>query len=48
LDSLDWSFIVGVILSFTAIVLVYDGINGEKQRGTPRSRRRNRLGPRSC
>ncbi len=35
-DSLDWSFIVGVILSFTAIVLVYDGVNGEKQRGTLR------------
>lgn len=35
-DNLDWSFIVTVILSFTAIVFVYDGINGEKQRGTLR------------
>jgi ABC-type transport system involved in multi-copper enzyme maturation permease subunit len=35
-DSLDWAFIVTVLLSFTAIVLVYDGINGEKQRGTLR------------
>ncbi len=35
-DSLDWAFIVSVILSFTAIVLVYDCVNGEKQRGTLR------------
>ncbi|RPH34997.1 ABC transporter permease [bacterium] len=35
-DNLDWAFIIGVILSFTAIVLVYDSINGEKQRGTLR------------
>jgi ABC-type transport system involved in multi-copper enzyme maturation permease subunit len=33
---LDWSFIVTVILSFAAIVLVYDSVNGEKQRGTLR------------
>lgn len=35
-DSLDWAFIVAVILSFAAIVLVYDSINGEKERGTLR------------
>ncbi|MBZ5497571.1 MAG: ABC transporter permease [Acidobacteriia bacterium] len=35
-DNLDWAFIVTVLLSFAAIVLVYDGINGEKQRGTLR------------
>ncbi len=35
-DNLDWAFIVSVILSFAAIVLVYDSINGEKQRGTLR------------
>lgn len=35
-DSLDWAFIVAVILSFAAIVLVYDSINGEKDRGTLR------------
>jgi ABC-type transport system involved in multi-copper enzyme maturation permease subunit len=35
-DSLDWAFIVSVILSFAAIVLVYDSVNGEKERGTLR------------
>jgi len=35
-DSLDWAFIVAVILSFAAIVLTYDSINGEKERGTLR------------
>jgi ABC-type transport system involved in multi-copper enzyme maturation permease subunit len=35
-NALDWSFIVTVILSFAAIVLVYDSVNGEKQRGTLR------------
>jgi ABC-type transport system involved in multi-copper enzyme maturation permease subunit len=35
-NILDWSFIVTVILSFAAIVLVYDSVNGEKQRGTLR------------
>ncbi|MGA2261744.1 MAG: ABC transporter permease [Acidobacteriota bacterium] len=35
-DSLDWAFIVTALLSFTAIVLVYDAVNGEKQRGTLR------------
>jgi ABC-type transport system involved in multi-copper enzyme maturation permease subunit len=35
-DALDWAFIVGVVLSFAAILLAHDSINGEKQRGTLR------------
>lgn len=35
-EILDWAFIVTVILSFAAIVLVYDSVSGEKQRGTLR------------
>ncbi len=35
-DSVDWTFIVALILSFAAIVLTYDSINGEKERGTLR------------
>jgi ABC-type transport system involved in multi-copper enzyme maturation permease subunit len=35
-DVLDWGFIVGNILSFAAILMAHDSINGEKQRGTLR------------
>jgi ABC-type transport system involved in multi-copper enzyme maturation permease subunit len=35
-ENLDWAFIVSVVFSFAAIVLVYDGISGEKERGTLR------------
>ena len=35
-DQLDWVFIVGVILSFAALVLTYDGISGEREAGTLR------------
>lgn len=35
-DQLDWAFIVGVILSFAALVLTYDGICGEREAGTLR------------
>ena len=35
-DVLDWAFIVGIVLSFVAILLASDAINGEKQRGTLR------------
>lgn len=35
-DSLDWAFIVSLILSFAALVLTYDGFSGEKERGTLR------------
>jgi ABC-type transport system involved in multi-copper enzyme maturation permease subunit len=35
-EALDWSFIVGVVLSFVAILLASDGVNGERQNGTLR------------
>ncbi len=35
-EVLDWSFTVGIVLSFVAILLASDGVNGEKQRGTLR------------
>jgi len=34
--SLDWALIFGVVLSFAAIILVYDSICGEKEKGTLR------------
>jgi ABC-type transport system involved in multi-copper enzyme maturation permease subunit len=35
-NDLDWVFIVGLILSFAALVLTFDSISGEKERGTLR------------
>jgi ABC-type transport system involved in multi-copper enzyme maturation permease subunit len=35
-DSLDWAFVVSVIMSFAAIVLAYDSISGEREDGTLR------------
>jgi len=35
-EVLDWSFTIGIVLSFVAILLASDGVNGEKQRGTLR------------
>lgn len=35
-DAIDWSFIIGVILSFVALILVYDGISGDREDGTLR------------
>jgi len=35
-EALDWTFIVGIVLSFVAILLASDGVNGEKQNGTLR------------
>jgi ABC-type transport system involved in multi-copper enzyme maturation permease subunit len=35
-DPLDWVFIIGVILSFAALVLTYDSISGEREAGTLR------------
>jgi len=35
-EFLDWSFTVGIVLSFVALLLASDGVNGEKQRGTLR------------
>lgn len=34
LEDLDWAFIIGVILSFAAIILTYDSISGEREDGT--------------
>lgn len=35
-ENTDWTLIVRVVLSFLCIVLAYDGISGEAQRGTLR------------
>jgi ABC-type transport system involved in multi-copper enzyme maturation permease subunit len=35
-SSIDWAFIVSVILSFLALVFTYDGVSGEKEDGTLR------------
>ena len=35
-SDLDWVFIVGLILSFAALVMTFDSISGEKERGTLR------------
>jgi len=35
-EDLDWAFVISVILSFAAIVLVYDSISGERESGTLR------------
>jgi hypothetical protein len=34
LGDLDWAFIIGVIVSFAAIILTYDAISGEREDGT--------------
>lgn len=34
LEDLDWIFIIGVIVSFAAIILTYDAISGEREDGT--------------
>jgi ABC-type transport system involved in multi-copper enzyme maturation permease subunit len=34
--SMDWTFIIGLVLSFAALVLSFDRISGEKQDGTLR------------
>jgi len=36
LEDLDWTFIIGVIVSFAAIILTYDAISGEREDGTLR------------
>jgi ABC-type transport system involved in multi-copper enzyme maturation permease subunit len=33
-EDLDWTFVISVIMSFAAIVLVYDSISGERESGT--------------
>ena len=35
-ESLDWSLVIGVIMSFAAIVLTFDAISGNRERGTLR------------
>ena len=35
-EDLDWAFVISVIMSFAAIVLVYDSISGERESGTLR------------
>ncbi len=35
-EDVDWFFVVSVIMSFAAIVLSYDGISGEREKGTLR------------
>ena len=35
-EALDWSFIVGVVLSFLSLVFVYDAISGDREEGTLR------------
>ena len=35
-EDLDWAFVVSVIMSFAAIVLIYDSISGERESGTLR------------
>lgn len=32
--ALDWSFIIGVVMSFVAILFTFDAISGERERGT--------------
>jgi len=32
--ALDWSFIIGVAMSFVAIIFTFDAISGERERGT--------------
>ncbi|MFQ6042110.1 MAG: ABC transporter permease subunit [Candidatus Poribacteria bacterium] len=32
--ALDWSFIIGVVMSFIAILFTFDAISGERERGT--------------
>jgi ABC-type transport system involved in multi-copper enzyme maturation permease subunit len=35
-EDLDWTFVISVIMSFAAIVLVYNSISGERESGTLR------------
>ncbi len=42
-SSIDWVFIISVILSFLALVFTYDSISGEKEAGTMRQMLSNRI-----
>jgi ABC-type transport system involved in multi-copper enzyme maturation permease subunit len=35
-EDLDWAFVVSVVMSFVAIVMVFDSISGERENGTLR------------
>lgn len=35
-SAMDWTFLIGIIMSFAALILTYDGISGERERGTLR------------
>ncbi|MFC1537809.1 ABC transporter permease [Candidatus Latescibacterota bacterium] len=35
-DPIDWVMIIGIILSFAALLLVYDSVSGERENGTLR------------
>lgn len=35
-EGIDWTFVVGIILSFAALILTYDGISGERSTETLR------------
>lgn len=35
-DALDWALIIGIVLSFISLILVYDRISGERESGTLR------------
>lgn len=32
-SEMDWSFIVGIVLSFVALIFTYDAVSGDKERG---------------
>ena len=34
--QMDWAFLIGVVLSFAAILFTFDAISGERARGTLR------------
>ena len=33
-ENIDWSLVIGVIMSFAAIVLTFDAVSGDRERGT--------------
>ncbi len=35
-STLDWTFVIGIIMSFAALILTYDGVSGERESGTLR------------
>ncbi len=35
-SAIDWTFVIGIIMSFAALILTYNGISGERERGTLR------------